>query len=223
MFDLSDYQLFLFDFDGLLVNSEKLHYLAYKSLADQRGYHFSIDFATYLRLALFRSDAIREFIYKSNPGLDAKGPPWQELYAQKKNIYKDILEEEPVSLMEGAEELLLHLEKRNVKRAIVTNSTKYEVERIRSQHPILKTIPYLITKEDYNLPKPSPECYLKAISDFANPTDRTVGFEDSPRGLSALLGTSAEGVFVSSIISKEEMESLVEKKFHHVSSLKHLI
>ncbi|MEZ5315113.1 MAG: HAD family hydrolase [Chlamydiales bacterium] len=123
--------------------------------------------------------------------------------------------------MPGVEVLLQALEKARIKRCVVTNSNRYEVELLRDSHPILQSIPYWIVREDYDQPKPSPECYEKAIQKFGKEGDQIVGFEDSPRGLEALLGTSAKGIFVTECFSKKEIKALAHqlgKEFDHVSN-----
>ena len=39
-------------------------------------------------------------------------------------------------------------------------------------------------------------CYLKAIEKYGQLAKRIIGFEDTPRGLTALMGTRAEAVLI---------------------------
>ena len=70
---------------------------------------------------------------------------------------------------------------------------------MRKQHPILDSIPVWITRDFYTHPKPHPECYQKAIERLAGESDRIVGFEDTPRGMRALMQTRAQAVIISQI------------------------
>ncbi len=223
MWMLADFDLFLFDFDGLLVNTEEIHFEAYRLLCRRKGYHFPIDFATYQSYALFRADAIRELLYELNPGLESGGAPWKELYLEKKAIYSALVDSKGPQLMTGAAELIEWLSERGKKSAIVTHSMRYEVEKIRERLPILKKIDHLITREDYEEPKPSPECYETALRRLARPESRTIGFEDSPRGLMALLGTSVEAVLVSAFLEEKPVQELVKRPFRYVRSLSELV
>ncbi|MBS0655353.1 MAG: HAD hydrolase-like protein, partial [Verrucomicrobia bacterium] len=56
---ISHYQLFLFDLDGLLVNTEETHYRAYARMCRDRGFTLPWDFPAYFRIAQSHSDAIR--------------------------------------------------------------------------------------------------------------------------------------------------------------------
>ncbi len=81
--------------------------------------------------------------------------------------------------MPGVEELLKELIELKSKRAVVTNSTKEQIETIKELLPLLKSIPLWITREDYENPKPAPDGYLKAMEVLADSGDRVIGFEDS--------------------------------------------
>jgi len=200
---LNDYQLFLFDFDGLLVNTEKIHFLAYKQMCENRGFHLPWDFSEYCLFAHYDAARLREEIYAALPGLFALEPNWAVLYEEKKRFMLDLLKSGAVNLMPGARKLLSELEKREILRCVVTNSPKEQIEIIKKDNPILNTIPYWCTREMYKKPKPNPECYLSAIAQMGCSKEKVIGFEDTPRGLRALLGTAAKPIFVSPITYPE--------------------
>lgn len=181
------YQLFLFDFDGLLVNTEEIHYMAYKRMCKGRGFDLPWDFSKYCRIAHYTAEGIRDNMYADIPELYALEPNWQVLYEEKKSAILDLLHEGAVHTMPGVDDLLKALEKASIPRCVVTHSPAEIIEIARKKNPILNTIPHWITREHYTHPKPNPECYLKAIELYARPEDRIVGFEDTPRGMQALL------------------------------------
>jgi len=193
---ISEYQLFLFDFDGLLVDTEQFHYKAYIEMCLRRGFQLPWNFSRYSQAAHHRSTDLRDQIYAEFPMLQAMEPNWQVLYEEKKQIFLDLIESGSVPLMPGVAELLLALQNSSKKRCVVTHSAKSLIESIRRKNPLLDTIPHWITREDYTHAKPDPECYQIAISRFAAPHDSIIGFEDSPRGLQALLGTRAKPMLI---------------------------
>ena len=218
---IHNYQLFLFDFDGILVNTEELHYKAYLKMCADRGFALKWDQRTYMRYAMYTATGMKEGIYQALPDLQRCEPCWDILYREKKKIYFALIQNEGVSLMPGVAQLLVELEKAQIKRCVVTHSPSEQITLIREQHPILNSIPHWMTREDYSQPKPSSECYTKAIAKFKTPGDRVIGFEDSPRGLKALLGTEAEGVFLTDCFEPSEIQQLSEeigKKFLYFAS-----
>lgn len=213
-----NYQLFLFDFDGLLVNTEELHFKAYQNVSLRYAAPLNWDLHRYCRTAMLSATALKEALYKAYP--DLQNYSWEKFYAEKREEYLRLLQAGRVTLMEGVEELLLALEKAGIKRCVVTHSPLEQIALLRQQLPILETIPHWITREHYKEPKPNPECYRHAIDRLATGDDRVIGFEDSPKGLQALLGSRAEGVLISPFFSAEEVAKMVERPFVSYSSLR---
>ncbi|MEC7838555.1 MAG: HAD family phosphatase [Chlamydiota bacterium] len=196
---IHNYDLFLFDFDGLLVNTEMIHYRAYKKMCADRGFNLDWDFAKYIEIAHYSSEGLERHVYGCFPELQEIEPNWPVLYAEKKAALIGLFHQEPVPLMPGVEKLLNELQKAQKKRCVVTHSDIDLVTIIREKNPVLNTIPEWITRFDYNEPKPHPECYIKAIDKFAVEGDRVVGFEDTPRGITALRGSIAKPVIITEI------------------------
>src|SRR3990167_4399858 len=140
------FQLFLFDFDGLLVNTEHLHYRAYLHLLERHGYRVEWTFSRFCEWAHFSAEGLKEQIYRDCPGIESN---WERLYAEKKQIYSQWLQSGQVDLMPGVYELLNSLDKAGICRCIVTHSPLRQVESVALQHRILRTIPHWITREDY--------------------------------------------------------------------------
>lgn len=196
---IREFQLFLFDLDGLLVNTEEIHYLAYKRMCADRGVDLTWDFAYYCGLAHYSSEGVKEQLEVQYPQLFASEPRWEVLYKEKKQAVIDLLNEGAVHPMPGVEKLLRELEKAGIPRCVVTHSADELVAISRRKNPILNTIPVWFTREHYTHPKPHPECYLKAIEALAKPNDKIIGFEDTPRGIKALQQTRAKPVLISTI------------------------
>ena len=192
---IHNFQLFLFDFDGLLVDTENIHYQAYIDALAQRGCSLDWSFLKFSGIAHLNGAALRESLCCQFPDLDSD---WNRFYEEKKGIYLDLISNGSIRLMPGVENLLRALDQAKIQRCTVTNSFHAQILLIRSQLPILETIPHWITREDYEKPKPDPECYLKAIQLYGKRGDRIVGFEDSIRGLEALKKTSALPILICS-------------------------
>jgi HAD superfamily hydrolase (TIGR01509 family) len=193
MQSLYEFDLFLFDFDGLLVNTEHLHYQAYLNMLTKRGHQTNLSFASFFELAHMSSSAWKEALYADVPGLE---PNWQVLHEEKTKSYLELVATSKMELMPGAEALLKELKRLGKRRCVVTHSFLSQVQLIRAKLPALETLPHWITREDYEKPKPNPECYLRAIELYGKKEDRIIGFEDSLRGLRALMGTPAMAVLV---------------------------
>lgn len=191
-----NYQLYLFDFDGLLVNTEHIHYQAYVRMCAKRGFDLKWDFTRFSAAAHHKSTGLRDNMYAEFPQLQMQEPTWDVLYEEKKKAFLELVEEGKAQLMPGVAEILTTLSQADIPRCVVTHSPLPVINLIREQNPLLNSIPHWVTREKYTLPKPHPECYQYAISQLAQPNDRLIGFEDSPRGLAALQGTNAKAVLI---------------------------
>ncbi len=211
---LNNYQLILFDFDGLLVNTEEIHYAAYRLMLQKHGITFDWSFHKYCLSAHYEATALHDNIYQEYPELHAIESSWDVLYAEKKRAYMDLVTSGTVALMPGVENLLTTLQDLPAKTCVVTHSAYEQIVAIREQNPILNTIDDWITREDYSIPKPHPECYQTAIAKHASDTDAIIGFEDSPRGLRALMKSRATSVLVCDV-NYPEIDSFIGQGAHH--------
>lgn len=219
---LSDVQIVLLDFDGLLVNTEELHFAAYQRMVQNRGFDLGMSFRDFCDIAHRSATGLKERIYADIPLLVASEPRWEVLYAEKKGHYLDLLEEGVVALMPGVGRFLTLLEQKGIKRAVVTNSPREQIVRIQKKVPLLTTIAHWITREDYKQPKPAPDGYLRALAELAEPGDNVIGFEDTLRGYLALDAAEVKGVVVSSSLSAEHHRELEDRGAYIISSFEEL-
>lgn len=186
----------MLDFDGLLADTEVLHYRAYQNMCRQRGYNLDISFREYCQIAHRSAEGLEKMVYGFFPQLKEAEPDWSVLYAEKKAAIVELLKRGEAQLMPGAEEFLQKLKESGVASCVVTNSAKELISTIKKQYPILDSIPVWITREYYSNPKPHPECYQYAIDHYAKPGEPVIGIEDTIRGVKALQGTRAQPVLV---------------------------
>jgi beta-phosphoglucomutase len=217
----NNFDLFLFDFDGLLVDTEPLHFKAYCNTLKNNGFDLDWTFEDFSLAALTSDVGLKATICSKIPLLKDE-ERWEIFYEEKKrcylNLLKDFLKNKMVKLMPGVEKVLTELKKNDKRCCIVTNAELKQIELIKNKNPILKeNISHWITREDYLNPKPDPGCYLKAIQLYSKKSDRIIGFEDSLKGIDALLKTRATCVLICSS-NHPQMSRLIEKKVFHFDS-----
>lgn len=217
---IEKHELFLFDFDGLLVNTEALHHHAYIAMCKERGYDLDWDFEHYCQIAHFEAHGLQREICNKFPGL--KEIAWDLLYQEKKQAYLDLVFKGDVSLMPGAAKLIEKLLDLGKTIAVVTHSPLEQIKAIRQQNPSLDLITHWITRENYKIAKPDPECYIKAMKMLLKEGQKALGFEDSPRGLKALKASGAYSVWVTGLHYPQERE-ILENCHCHIESLEALV
>ncbi len=213
------YDAVFLDLDGLLVDSERLHFRAYETMLSNRGCRLGWDFLTFLSIAHQSATGLKETILKQFPCLKT---PWERLYQEKTAAYLTLLKEGSVRWMKGAEQLLQELQKRAISHAIVTNSSKEQLLLIQDTLALLKMVPLSITREDYRFAKPHSDSYETAMRSLGISAKRAIGLEDSMRGIFALKGAGIQPLLVCPRYHPQ-MAHLTDKSLPHTESLLTLI
>lgn len=188
---VDQYDLFLFDLDGTLVNTEELHYQAYTNAFEFYGleiFYPSFTFNEYCRYAHLDHLSMKQLISKQTI------VSYEKVYSKKKEEFLHLLDTK-LEFIPGADTLLAYLFQKNIKTAIVTHSEEDVLAKLLLKLPILANIHYTITRSDYANQKPNPECYIKALSYFPE-CKYPIGFEDSYKGFRSLVRANVTSVFI---------------------------
>jgi beta-phosphoglucomutase-like phosphatase (HAD superfamily) len=154
---------FLIDLDGTLLNTDYLHYQAWSKV---------------LKLS-------PEYVEKivTTHGINYILEDFPDPSYLRRQKIKEMLQFEEIKPMKNAETFIRFIVENNIDHAVVTNTDRKVVEHFKQKVPILNKLKKWIVREDYEKPKPDPECYRLALGDH----DGTVfGFENSKEGLEAL-------------------------------------
>ena len=171
----------IFDLDGVLVDTAKYHYLAWKKLADKLGFDFTEKDNERLKgVSRIRSLEILMEI----GGIQADDNQkllWAE---EKNNCYVEYLKElDQSALLEGSLDYLTSLHSQGVK--ISLGSASKNAPLILSQLGIEKYFDAVVDGNCISKAKPDPEVFLTAAKVLElEPLDCAV-FEDSLAGIQA--------------------------------------
>jgi D-arabinose 5-phosphate isomerase GutQ/beta-phosphoglucomutase-like phosphatase (HAD superfamily) len=171
------YDLFVFDFDGTILDTENYHCNAWNNsinknmeMNDYYKYFHSLD-SKYSRMYLN---------IKHNINIDN----YDNLYSTKQKNYKELIKKEDIQFIPGCYSLLEFIIENNKDFIIVTNTSIKNINIFKLKYPILNKALKIYTKEDFFIKKPNPECYLKIVNAYKN--KKIIGFEDSLPGIHAL-------------------------------------
>jgi beta-phosphoglucomutase len=203
------FKLFLFDLDGLLVDTEKLHYQAYKEASKKFGFSMPWDFHDYFATASLSSKALKERFFEEWKEVFSK-ISWDDFYKEKSRALESFFEKEKIPLMKGAKEVVEELFALNKPLCVVTHSSLQQVEKIKKNHAILQKIPHWFTRESYEKSKPAPDGYLAALKCLKVEPKDSVGFEDSLRGLESLEAAGCSCIMVNN--HSEHVHDVCRKK-----------
>ena len=166
----------LFDFDGVLVDSEPFRFQAGARALEEIG--VSLTWDRFMRFWLGRTDAagLRDLL---GDRFEADG---QRVVTRRNALYEERLDEVPafpdtVRLMERVPD--------GTRLAVATGSRRMEVDRILTRLRLLSRFRAIVTAEDYARAKPAPDPFLAAARRLDLPPASCLVIEDSLAGVTA--------------------------------------
>lgn len=171
------YDSVLFDFDGVLVDSEPIHYRCWSEIL--AGFGLTLSWEAWSANCIGVSD--RKMLQRMSAQLD---PPLSvdvlyATYPRKKARFVDLMERE-MPFFDGAVRLFEELQAGGLKLAVVTSSGRGEVEPILSKAGLTGFLGAAVYGGDVENLKPAPDPYLKAASILG--AQRPLVIEDSDAG-----------------------------------------
>ena len=183
--------VYLFDFNGVLVDDERVHYAAMREVVARRG--VVLDEATYVAryFAFDDATAFREMLRDGGVVHDERAVA--ECVSEKLPIYMGVVEKELV-MFEGGIELLRACAERGPV-AIVSGALRVEIEfALRRASASVTTI---VAAEDVAACKPDPAGYLEALRRLGVSAGDAVVIEDSVGGVAAARAAGCSVVAVA--------------------------
>lgn len=175
----------IFDLDGVIVHTDHLHYLAWKSLADTLGIYFDEQINNRCR-GVSRMDSLEIVLGEHSSDYT----PQQKLAfaEQKNNLYRNYLNQlDPSSATADVLETIHSLNARGVKIAIGSSSKNTRL--ILQRMGIVEQFDAIIDGNDISHSKPHPEVFLKASAALGLLPSECLVVEDAFSGIeSALAG-----------------------------------
>jgi beta-phosphoglucomutase len=182
--------LVIFDFDGVLADSERAHFETICNTLVEN--ELSLDWAAYCEKYLGYDDAECFTAILKNQGQKPGEALIKALCQRKRELFAQRLGERSV-LFEGVEELLLKLREAKIPCSIYSGSTRPEIDFILGQENLAGYFIDIVTAENVTCGKPDPEGYLlslKQTNQILNgqadiTADQCVVIEDSMWGITA--------------------------------------
>ena len=169
-------QAFLFDFDGVLVNSMTYHIQAWQDEFSKLGIQIDPN-DVYLREGS-RASAIGRALFEK-AGIQISEKELDDFIAKKRKRYAETTH---AGLMLGARELLLELKGRGLKIGLVTGSVWENILAVLDRQ-VVDWFDVVVTGRDVVHGKPHPEPYLKGAEKLGVPPEACVVVENAPFGI----------------------------------------
>ena len=186
----------IFDLDGVIVNTARYHYLAWKKLANELGFDFSEKYNESLK-GVSRMESL-EILLKAG-GLSFDDETKLALAAKKNQWYVDYINAmEEDEVLPGAKEFIERLKAAGLKIAL--GSASKNALTILNRLRLADYFDVIIDGTKISRAKPDPEIFLLAAQELGLPPAGCVVFEDAKAGVEAAkkAGMKCVGVGISS-------------------------
>lgn len=171
----------IFDLDGVIVDTAKYHYLAWKRLANEYGFDFTEENNELLK-GVSRTRSLE--ILLEIGGLTFDEPTRMQMAALKNEWYIDYIHHMDVSeILPGVTDYLQHLRGKGIRTALGSAS--------KNAHLILKRLniaglfDVIVDGNKVAKAKPDPEVFLRAARELGTAPASCVVFEDAAAGIEA--------------------------------------
>ena len=169
----------IFDMDGVLIDSQPLHYKVDMAVLHKCGYPAVLE-------------TVVPYTGVSNPD---RWPKYREslnlaqsvgeLIKLQTETLADVFSNETLAAFEGIPQLLRRLKSRGVKTAVASSSPHELINLSLSKTGIDKYFDVLVSGEDVSVGKPAPDIFLFAAEKLNRAPGGCIVVEDSPNGIRA--------------------------------------
>lgn len=167
---------FLFDNDGVLIDSQKLHWLSWQLLMQQES-SLVMDEKTFLTGFGKRNDLIlKELIPDQSEAQRAK------LAERKEELFRKEARER-IQLLSGMEKFLLAIKEKKIPRIIASSTPVANLKMFLSSTVLGNYFDAFVSAEEVAHGKPFPDVFIEAAKRIKLPTSSCIVIEDAPVGI----------------------------------------
>ncbi|MDT2227136.1 beta-phosphoglucomutase [Enterococcus faecalis] len=204
---------FIFDLDGVITDTAKFHYQAWKALADSLGIPIDETFNETLK-GISRMDSLDRILAHGHRE-NAFTPAEKEALAQQKNDhYVQLLEHLTTEdVLPGVVPLLQQAQARHIPCAVASASKNAPL--ILEKLGVRAYFATIVDPDSLSKGKPDPEIFLAAADSIGVLPQNAIGFEDAQSGIDGLkaadiytVGLSASQPLIGADMQVSEMTEL---------------
>jgi beta-phosphoglucomutase len=172
---------FIFDLDGVIVDTAKYHYLAWKKLANELGFEF-----THEQNELFKGVSRKRCleILLEIGAIKATQEKFDLWMIEKNEDYLAYIEEMDASeILPDVPKVLNYLKDKNI--PIGLGSASKNAKPILEKVNLLSYFDVIVDGNNVTKAKPDPEVFLMAAKELGVPAENCIVFEDAVAGIQA--------------------------------------
>lgn len=190
----------IFDFDGVIVDSEPLHEAALLQCARERGMSFTHEQYMAKLIGLADRDCL-PVLYQLN-GRTPTPEEHASYFTQKKQLVHAMIERGEAKGFPGTLAIIREASG-SVPLAVCSGAIRPEIEMVLKSLEIARFFRTIVSADDVKRSKPDPEGYQKAAAALDEKPSNCVALEDTPTGCRAALGAGLHVIAVGHSLPRQ--------------------
>lgn len=167
----------LFDMDGVLINTEPLHYKIWKQILEEYGVDMEYD---KYKLCIGSTRAFLYDLLWREYGINFHKE--EGVFERFKTIKNEIIKREGTPRIEGVQETIKYLYEKGYRMAVASSSSQDYIELHMNELHLTKYFHLLFSAERVKNPKPAPDVFLETAKRMGANTKECLVIEDSYNG-----------------------------------------
>jgi HAD superfamily hydrolase (TIGR01509 family) len=180
-------KLLIFDLDGVLIDSNELHYISFNSVLSEVDKKYEISREENVKIYNGLDTNSKLELLAINKGLPREY--FDKIWNKKQNITFDFIKQIPRD--EKLIEICKNLKQLDYKISVATNSIRESAKLALISTGILEYVDLWVTSQDVSRPKPYPEVYWQCMIKLNALPKNTIIVEDSSVGRQGALASGA--------------------------------
>ncbi|GAX40682.1 HAD family hydrolase [Tolypothrix sp. NIES-4075] len=190
----------LFDLDGTIVNTDPIHYIAWREML--KNYSMEIDENFYKSKIIGRLNPaiIKDILPQLSPEDGVK------LAEEKEALFRKFAPD--LQPLAGFSQLIEWTKTHQLKRALVTNAPRLNVQFMLEILGIKEAFHTIVIAGEDITGKPDPAPYLVAMNNLGIQATDAIALEDSPSGIRSAVGAGLRTIGITSTHEAQVLQEI---------------
>ena len=196
-------KIIIFDFDGVILDSENSHFIAFNEGLKNLNINISEDEYYSKYISLDDRGVITNVVNDKNISVTNEEI---DMIIKNKNDYFESRLIDNSKLFPGVEELIIQLSK-NFVLSIGSGANRSEIIKTLKNNNIYDYFEIIVSADEVNNPKPNPETYNRVLDNINTDfnINEIIVIEDSPGGIEAAKSAGLKCIAITNTFDNKEL------------------